>query len=309
MPTIEPAELANRIGSGLLSFPVTHFDDQLRFDEDRYREHVEWLSGYPVAGLFAAGGTGEYFSLTLEEIERAVGAAVHQVAGRAAVLGPAGGSMRAAIAQARAVEAAGGDGVLLFPPYLTEAGQEGLAAYVEAVCDATGLGVIAYHRANAQYSAVTLQRLADRCPNFIGFKDGVGSIEQMTQIYSALGDRLTYVGGLPTAETFALPYLELGVTTYSSAMFNFVPDFAIDFYNAVRRRDHGAVFTALREFVQPYLEVRNRVPGYAVSIVKAGLDAVGRFGGPVRPPLQELTAADREDLARVVERAAMPVVA
>ena len=49
-----------------------------------------------------------------------------------------------------------------------------------------------------------------------------------------MGDRLTYIGGLPTAETFALPYLEMGVTTYSSAVFNFVPEFATDFYAAVR---------------------------------------------------------------------------
>ena len=308
MPNLEPAALASQIGSGLLSFPVTHFDAEQEFAEATYREHIEWLSAYPVAGLFAAGGTGEYFSLTLDEVSRVVSAAVQQVGGRTAVLGPAGGSVRAAVEQARAVEAAGGDGILLFPPYLTEAGQEGLAAYVEAVCRATTLGVIVYHRANAQYSAETLVRLADRLPNFIGFKDGVGSIEQMTQIYSTLGDRLTYVGGLPTAETFALPYLELGVTTYSSAMFNFVPDFAIDFYNAVRRRDHASVFAALRDFVHPYLDVRNRGPGYAVSIVKAGLDAVGRTGGPVRPPLQELTPEDRRDLAQVIERAAVPAL-
>lgn len=308
MPNLEPAALASQIGSGLLSFPVTHFDAEQEFAEATYREHIEWLSAYPVAGLFAAGGTGEYFSLTLDEVSRVVSAAVQQVGGRTAVLGPAGGSVRTAVEQARAVEAAGGDGILLFPPYLTEAGQEGLAAYVEAVCRATTLGVIVYHRANAQYSAETLVRLADRLPNFIGFKDGVGSIEQMTQIYSTLGDRLTYVGGLPTAETFALPYLELGVTTYSSAMFNFVPDFAIDFYNAVRRRDHASVFAALRDFVHPYLDVRNRVPGYAVSIVKAGLDAVGRTGGPVRPPLQELTPEDRRDLAQVIERAAVPAL-
>ncbi|KTR85943.1 5-dehydro-4-deoxyglucarate dehydratase [Leucobacter chromiiresistens] len=308
MPHLEPSALASQVGSGLLSFPVTHFDAQQEFAEEPYREHIEWLSDYPVAGLFAAGGTGEYFSLTLDEVSRVVTAAVQQVNGRTAVLGPAGGSVRSAIAQARAVEAAGGDGILLFPPYLTEAGQAGLEAYVEAVCRATRLGVIVYHRANAQYSAATLQRLADRLPNFIGLKDGVGSIEQMTHIYSTLGDRLTYVGGLPTAETFALPYLELGVTTYSSAMFNFVPEFAVDFYNAVRRRDHAAVFSALRDFVHPYLDVRNRVPGYAVSIVKAGLDAVGRTGGPVRPPLQELTPADRADLARVIERAAVPAL-
>ena len=70
----------------------------------------------------------------------------------------------------------------------------------------------------------------DSCPNLVGFKDGVGNIEQMTRIYASLGDRLTYIGGLPTAEMFALPYLALGVTTYSSAIYNFVPEFALAFY-------------------------------------------------------------------------------
>ena len=93
----------------------------------------------------------------------------------------------------------------------------------------------------------------------------------MTRIYARIGDRLMYVGGLPTAETFALPLLELGVTTYSSAIFNFVPQFALDFYAAVRAQDRTEVYRELNEFVLPYIEIRDRDAGYAVSIVKAGL--------------------------------------
>ena len=122
----------------------------------------------------------------------------------------------------------------------------------------------------------------------------------MTRIYARMGDRLTYIGGLPTAETFALPYLELGVTTYSSAIFNFLPRFALEFYAAVRRRDHAVVFAALREFVLPYIQIRNRRKGYAVSIVKAGMKAVGRPAGPVRPPLIDLTAGEQEELTRLI---------
>src|SRR5260370_651034 len=83
----------------------------------------------------------------------------------------------------------------------------------------------------------------------------------MTRIFARLGDRLTYVGGLPTAETFALPYLEMGVTTYSSAIFNFLPNFAQEFYSAVRRRDRQKVYADLREFVLPYIAIRNRTLG------------------------------------------------
>ena len=130
--------------------------------------------------------------------------------------------------------------------------------------------------------------LADRHPNLIGFKDGVGDIEQMTRVYAKLGDRLFYLGGLPTAETFALPLLQLGMSTYSSALYNFVPQFALDFYEAVRARTATAVYRRLNEFVIPYLDIRDRVPGYAVSIVKGGMNAIGRPAGPVRPPLQDL---------------------
>ena len=189
---------------------------------------------------------------------------------------------------ARAAEAAGADGLLLFPPYLVNADAEGLIAHVRAVCAATSKGVIFYNRDNAVINAATLARMADLCPNLIGFKDGVGDIDLMTRIYSKLGDRLTYVGGLPTAETFALPYLEMGVTTYSSAIFNFLPKFAMDFYAAVRRRDHGYVAKELREFVIPYIEIRDRRKGYAVSIVKAGMKVIGRDAGPVRTPLTDL---------------------
>ena len=130
---------------------------------------------------------------------------------------------------AKAAEAAGADGILLLPPYLLNAEPAGLIAHVEAVCASTRLGVIFYNRDNAIINDVTLEQLCERCPNLVGFKDGYGDIELMTRIYARMGDRLTYVGGLPTAETFALPYLEMGVTTYSSAIFNFLPKFAQSF--------------------------------------------------------------------------------
>jgi 5-dehydro-4-deoxyglucarate dehydratase len=157
-----------------------------------------------------------------------------------------------------------------------------------------------YNRDNAIVDDLTLERLCQRCPNLVGFKDGVGDIERMIRIYSRIGSRLTYIGGLPTAETYALPYLELGVTTYSSAIFNFLPNFALEFYAAVRKRDHSTVFNSLREFVLPYIQIRNRRRGYAVSIVKAGMKAVGRSAGPVRPPLMELTEAEMGELNTLV---------
>ncbi|HEX2072830.1 MAG TPA: 5-dehydro-4-deoxyglucarate dehydratase [Geodermatophilus sp.] len=299
---MSPAELATRLKSGLLSFPVTHFDADLQFDEARYREHLAWQAGFDVAGLFAAGGTGEGFSLTSEEMDRVVRVAVDEIGDKLPVLAPATGGTAQAVAQARAAADAGADGLLLMPPYLTEASQQGLLDHISAVCSASDLGVIVYSRANAVLADVTVAAAADRNATLIGLKDGVGDIEQMTRTYAKVGDRLIYVGGLPTAETFALPLLQLGVSTYSSALYNFLPEFALRFYAAVRAQDRVAVYGMLNDFVLPYLDIRDRAKGYAVSIVKAGLTAVGRDGGPVRPPLTNLTESELADLTALIDK-------
>ncbi|NGY65273.1 5-dehydro-4-deoxyglucarate dehydratase [Lentzea sp. NEAU-D13] len=303
MPALTPTELAGRLGAGLLSFPVTHFTRDLAFDETAYREHIARLSEYDVAGLFAAGGTGEFFSLTAPEVARVVRAAVDSAPAGTPILAPAGHGTAQAVELTGDAEAAGADGILLFPPYLTEASQDGLAAHVRAVCASTSLGVVLYSRANAVYSPATVAALADDCQNLVGFKDGVGDLETITRLHARLGDRLVYIGGLPTAETFALPYLELGVTTYSSAIFNFLPEFALAFYAAARAGDRTTVRRLLAEVVLPYTEIRDRKAGYAVSIVKAGLRVTGHPAGPVRPPLTDLDDTEQELLAEIVKRA------
>ncbi|GHD02232.1 5-dehydro-4-deoxyglucarate dehydratase [Zhihengliuella salsuginis] len=303
MTQYSPAELAARLKDGLLSFPVTAFDADLNVDEEAYRRHLDWQAGFDVAGLFAAGGTGEGFSLSPEESARVVAMAVEEAGDRTPVLASAGGATCQAVENARAAEAAGAEGLLLLPPYLTECDQQGLLAHANAVCAATNVSVIVYNRANAIYSAETVAALADRHPNFIGFKDATGDIEAVTRVVAKNGDRLFYLGGLPTAETFALPMLQLGMSTYSSAMFNFVPEFALEFYADVRRQDRVAVTEKLNRFVLPYLDIRDRVKGYGVSIVKAGLQAVGRDAGSVRPPLQDLTERDAADLSALIEAA------
>lgn len=307
MSKLSPQEMAQILARGLLSFPVTHFDQNHQFLEGPYREHCAWLLSFKrLTGLFAAGGTGEFFSLSPAEVGKVVTAAVKETNGQTPVIAGCGYGTAIAVDLARSAEAAGADGLLLLPPYLMVPGQEGLMAHIEAVCKATTVGVIVYNRDNAVLTEDSLARLCERNPNLVGFKDGVGDIELMMRVYAKMGDRLTYVGGLPTAETFALPYLEMGVTTYSSAIYNFMPEWALSFYDAVRAKDHARVMKGLKEFVLPYIAIRNENRGYAVSIVKAGMKAIGRDAGPVRAPLTDLTSDQFARLKKLID-AARPV--
>ncbi|ABM33159.1 5-dehydro-4-deoxyglucarate dehydratase [Paracidovorax citrulli] len=299
---MQPQELKTIMGSGLLSFPLTDFDSEGHFNARGYAERLEWLAPYGASALFAAGGTGEFFSLTADEYPAIIETAVQTCRGKVPIIAGAGGPTRFAIQCAQAAEKAGAHGILLLPHYLTEAGQEGLAAHVEAVCKSVKFGVIVYNRGQSRFTPETLARLAERNANLVGFKDGVGDIELMNSIYMKMGDRFAYLGGLPTAEVYAAAYKALGTPVYSSAVFNFIPKTAMDFYHAVANDDQATQHRLLRSFFMPYLALRNRMPGYAVSIVKAGAKIVGHDAGPVRAPLTDLKADEMAALKALIDQ-------
>lgn len=296
-----PQELKSIMSHGLLSFPLTDFHANGDFNAKGYAERLEWLAPYGASALFAAGGTGEFFSLTANEYPAIIRTAVDTCRGKVPIIAGAGGPTRFAIQCAQAAEQAGAHGILLLPHYLTEASQEGLIAHVEAVCKSVRFGVIVYNRGIARLTPDSLAVLADRCPNLVGFKDGIGDIELMTQIYMKMGDRFAYLGGLPTAEVYAAAYKALGTPVYSSAVFNFIPKTAMAFYHAVANDDMATQHRLLKQFFMPYLELRNRGQGYAVSIVKAGAKLVGHDAGPVRTPLSDLKPAEMDQLDQLIK--------
>ncbi|WP_028604450.1 5-dehydro-4-deoxyglucarate dehydratase [Ottowia thiooxydans] len=297
---MNPQELKSIMSSGLLSFPLTDFDANGDFDAKGYAKRLEWLAPYGATALFAAGGTGEFFSLTAGEYPGIIKTAVDVCRGKVPIIAGAGGPTRFAIECAQAAERAGAHGVLLLPHYLTEAGQEGIAAHVEAICKSVKFGVIVYNRAQSRLYPDTLAKLAERNPNLVGFKDGIGDIELMSSVYMKMGDRFAYLGGLPTAEVYAAAYKALGTPVYSSAVFNFIPKTAMQFYEAVRTDDMATQHRLLRDFFMPYLTIRNKGHGYAVSIVKAGAKIVGHDAGPVRPPLTDLKPDEYAELEALI---------
>jgi 5-dehydro-4-deoxyglucarate dehydratase len=298
---MNPLELQQTLSSGLLSFPITDFDSEGNFRPDTYVKRLEWLAPYGATALFVAGGTGEFFSLTPEDYSQVVKVAVETCRGKVPILAGAGGPTRMAIKYAQEAERLGAHGILLMPHYLTEASQDGLVAHIEEVCKSVKFGVVVYNRNVCRLNAESLLRLADRCPNLIGFKDGIGDIELMVSIRRKLGDRFSYLGGLPTAEVFAAAYKAIGVPVYSSAVFNFIPKTAIEFYEAIKNDDYATTERLIDSFFLPYLDIRNKKAGYAVSIVKAGATLVGYDAGPVRAPLVDLTGQEREQLKALID--------
>ena len=291
---------------GVLFFPVTPFDDNGEVDLTRLAEHVAKGVDAGPGGVFIACGTGEFHALEAVEFAGIVRTAVEATGGRVPVYAGTGGSVAQAKIFAKAAAEAGADGLLLLPPYLVTMPQRGLVDYTREVAAATDLPVIVYNRGNARYSEASAIEVA-HFPNVVGFKDGTGDVDMVARIVRAVTDALEPTGkpfqffnGLPTAEVSQQAYRAIGVTLYSSATFAFAPELALAFYEALERDDEALTAALLRDFFHPLVRLRDTVPGYAVSLIKAGVTMEGVAAGPVRPPLIMPSPEDRDTLADII---------
>lgn len=163
-----------------------------------------------------------------------------------------------------------------------------------------------YNRNNARFTEGSAIEVA-KLPNVVGFKDGTGDFDQVARIVRAVTDALENEGkpfqffnGLPTAEVSQQAYRAIGVTLYSSATFAFAPDVSLAFYRALEDGKEPLVAALLRSFFHPLVRLRNKVPGYAVSLIKAGVTLGGLQAGPVRPPLIDAAPDDVDELQRIL---------
>ncbi|MFF9777072.1 5-dehydro-4-deoxyglucarate dehydratase [Streptomyces sp. NPDC013978] len=305
--TSAPLAARLRIPTGPLFFPVTAYGPDGGVDLDVCRAHVRQGVDAGAAAVFVACGTGEFHALTPEEFQSCVRAAVAETAGRVPVVAGAGYGTALAVRYARLAEEAGADGLLALPPYLVVAAQEGLLRHYRELAAATSLPVVVYQRDNAVLTPGTVVELA-RTEGIVGLKDGVGDLDLMTRIVSAVraeapaaGDFL-YFNGLPTAELTQPAYRGVGVPLYSSAVFCFVPEIALAFHRALEAGDRAIVEQLLDGFYRPFVELRAKGRGYAVSLVKAGVRLRGLDVGGVRPPLHEPAEEHVKQLGQLIER-------
>jgi 5-dehydro-4-deoxyglucarate dehydratase len=286
---------------GVLSFPLTSFHDDGTLDPDGFRAHVAAQIATGPGALFPACGTGEFFSLDEDEYRQVVTIAVEEAGGLLPVVAGIGYGWAQAVRFARIAEEAGADALLVLPHYLVAAPQDGLVAQLEQIAARTRLPLIAYQRGQVAFNVDAFRRVAE-IPGVIGLKDGHSDLDRLQRLTLAAPEGFLFFNGASTAEIQARAYATVGVPAYSSAVHAFAPEIANAFFTALRDGDEGdgTVGKLLRDFYVPLVELRDRVPGYAVSLVKAAARLRGRPVGPVRAPLTDPSAADLADLERLL---------
>ena len=293
---MNPTTLRNKL-SGVIAFPVTPFKENLSLDLPGLHHNLTKLLEHPISAVVAAGGTGEIYSLTPAEYARVIELTAHAIEDRIPVIAGVAFGQRLAVEMAQTAEKAGADGILAFPPYYPNADDEGLIEYYRAIGESTRLGMIIYSRDWTNFSPAMVERLS-AIPTLVAWKDGQGDIRRLQAIMNRVGDRLHWIGG--AGDDMVAAYYSIGIRTFTSSIATVAPRLSLRLHELAETEDREALTELLDRCVIPLYALRARRKGYEVSAMKAMMDMVGLNGGPVRPPLVNVSAEEEDELRAIL---------
>jgi 5-dehydro-4-deoxyglucarate dehydratase len=295
---VSPRSFASQL-RGVFGFPVTPFRRDLTLDLDALARNVDEMASYPFCAIVAAGGTGELYSMSVDETERVIATTVQAVKGRMPVVAGTGFNVPMGTEIARRAEKAGAQFVLVLPPYYTGAPEQGLFAYYEAIGASTGLPLMIYSRDWAVFTPDMVARLADRVPTLAAWKDGQGDVRKYHRIMDYNGDRLAWFGGL--GDDCVPGYFAAGVQAYTSSISNIAPQLSLALSDAGLKQDFVRLKHLMTKYVHPLYAIRERAKGYEVAVMKEAMEILGMPAGPVRPPLMNCLPGDIADIRKLME--------
>jgi 4-hydroxy-tetrahydrodipicolinate synthase len=288
-----------RVLHGISGVHVTAYDDRGEIEPKLTGRIVSDIAAAGVHNIVTGGNTGEFFSLTTDEVIRLQAIAVAAVDGRTAVTAAAGRSVREAITVAKAAKAAGVDGVMIHHPLDPFAAPHSQVDYFIAIAEAVDLPLVAYVRSDL-IPLDEIVRLASH-PAVAGVKFASTNTMRFAECVRATeGTDATWICGL--AESWALPFYALGGKGFTSGLVNVAPELSLAVWRALEAGD----FATARIYVDriaPFEIMRTKHNnGANVTVVKEALRLRGAEVGAVRlPGLPELEEADRHALGGILE--------
>lgn len=262
------------------------------------RQNVVRLLEAGLHGIVVAGSTGESALLEPDEQRRMVGWVREVMPDRSWLLAGTGGeSTRQAVALTRAAAAEGADAVLVRPPAYFSAGltPASLADYYRAVADASSVPVLVYNIPKYTHLPIAtglLQQLVTH-GNIVGVKDSSGDAKNLAAYRDAAPEWSVFVG----SGSLLYQALELKCDGGILAVACFAAALAAQVYATFRAGDRAGA-GKLQERLGPL--DKEVVGKLGPAGVKAAMDAVGLYGGPVRSPLAPVGATDRERVAKLL---------
>jgi 4-hydroxy-tetrahydrodipicolinate synthase len=272
-------------------------------DYEGLRRNVTFLADAGIEVVCVGGNTGEFWSLTREELQRML-EVVRAAAPAALLVAGVGGPVDAAAADGNDALERGADVVMLHEPPNPYAGPVGHGRYVAAVASAIDGPVVLYPR-SAHFDERALAEFRS-APNIVGVKYGRGDVRAFAGLV-AKAPELIWICGL--AESWAPAFWAFGAEGFTSGLANVAPHLSLRLRDALQSGDFDTV-RDLAAYFNPFEHLRSQNgESNNVAAVKMALETIGLSGGPLRPPLSELSDADQRALLEIVGRWPRPAFA
>ncbi|WP_298039786.1 4-hydroxy-tetrahydrodipicolinate synthase [uncultured Desulfuromonas sp.] len=276
---------------------VTPFDAEGRFDEEGYRQLVEFQIENGTDVIVPCGTTGESATLGFEEHARVIHVCIDQVAGRVPVIAGTGANNTAeAIHLSEGAKEMGADGLLLVCPYYNKPSQEGIYQHYKAIAEAVALPQVLYNvpgRTGINMTSDTTARLAE-IDNIVAIKEASGSLTQVSEILAKAGDKIDVISG---DDFLTFPMMACGAVGVISVSSNAIPARVKAMVTAAEEGDYATarkLHLELLEFHTAMFIEANPVP------VKTTLGLMGKISADVRLPLVGMQPASLEKLKAIL---------
>lgn len=269
-----------------------------KVDEKALGDLIDWQIAQGTHGIVPCGTTGESATLTHDEHERVVAFTIEATKRRVPVIaGTGSNSTDEAITLTRHAKKAGADGALLITPYYNKPMQEGLYRHYKAVADAVDIPIVLYNipgRTSVNMLPPTVARLSS-IKNIVAIKEGSGSLQQVSDIIQACGERMTVLSG---DDALTLPMMALGAKGVITVTANIAPkDMAkmVDAFAAGKLEEARKLHYKMSPLFTALFYETNPIP------VKEALGMMGKCSAELRLPLCSMAADTREKLSRALK--------
>jgi 4-hydroxy-tetrahydrodipicolinate synthase len=278
---------------------ITPFDAKGHFDEDKYRQLIEFQIENGTDVIVPCGTTGESATLNYAEHDQVIKACIDQVNKRVPVLAGTGSNstMEAIEISAHAKEI-GTDGLLLVAPYYNKPSQEGHYQHFKAIAENVNLPQVLYNvpgRTGVNMTAATTIRLAE-FDNIVAIKEASANLTQVSEIIAAAGDKIDVICG---DDFLTLPMLSCGAKGCISVTANIMPKQVKEMivaFNESRMDDALKLHLELLEVHQAMFLESNPVP------VKTAAALMGFCEQQLRLPLVNMQESNLEKLKAVLHK-------
>ena len=300
--------------SGVMPANLLPFTADLAIDEAAYRRHLRWLADTRgVTGIVANGHAGEVASLTREERKRALGIALHEIAGGCPVVaGVYADGTAEAVDLARDARVAGAAGVLVFPPTLfmwgAQVKPDMVIRHFSEIAEKADLPIVVFEYPPASGIGYAPQTLAQLCqiPQVAAVKDWSNDIVAFEANLRAIRATGRPVAVLSSFTVSLMASFLLGADGAISGMGSVTADLQADLFEACgkgdldgARRINDRLEGLVRVFyAPPFVDMHNRM--------KEALVLLGRIpAAHVRPPLTPIPPVEREAIRRALSAAGL----